>query len=124
MAQQVRVPAEQWAAYDWQGRAITRHRTEIRTASGFRAGTEEDQERLAEWLAAELCTRAERKVDKELNAELKKIRGKDAMLLRVAEAALSEPSGMVRRVIYPVVGGERTLKALAAEAAANEARSS
>ncbi|MEU0007820.1 DUF4158 domain-containing protein [Streptomyces sp. NPDC006314] len=55
VAQQVRVPAEQWASYDWQGRAITRHRTEIRTAFGFRAGTEEDQERLAEWLAAELC---------------------------------------------------------------------
>jgi hypothetical protein len=30
-------------------------------------------------------TRAERKVDKELNAELKKIRGKEGMLLRVAE---------------------------------------
>ncbi len=54
VAQQVKVPAEEWAAYDWQGRAITRHRTEIRTAFGFRAGTEEDQERLAEWLAAEL----------------------------------------------------------------------
>ncbi|MET8877993.1 Tn3 family transposase [Nocardia sp. NPDC004604] len=304
VAQQVKVPAEEWAAYDWQGRAITWHRTEIRTAFGFRAGTEEDQERLAEWLAAELCpvelsrerlmaavvarcrndhieppapakvqrlvgravtdfedqfcrsrverishatrsqledlvvgggdetdegavsgggrshfvelkadpgapgleslltevnklqrvrrlelpadlfadvseklveawraraskeypanlermkpprrltllaalchvrqteitdslvdlfiqlvlkinTRAERKVDKELNAELKRVRGKEGMLLRVAEAALSEPSGTVRRVIYPVVGGEKTLKALAAEAAANEAR--
>lgn len=55
VAQQVKVPAEEWAAYDWQGRAITRHRTEVRTAFGFRAGTEEDQERLAEWLAAELC---------------------------------------------------------------------
>ncbi|CAL9649986.1 hypothetical protein [Streptomyces sp. enrichment culture] len=44
------------------------------------------------------------------------------MLLRVAEAALSEPSGTVWRVIFPVVGGEKTLKALAAEAAANEAR--
>ncbi|WP_411143790.1 DUF4158 domain-containing protein [Streptomyces sp. x-80] len=297
----MKVPAEQWAAYDWQGRAITRRRTEIRTAFGFRAGTEEDQERPAEWPAAKLCpvelsrerlmaavvarcrhdhveppapakvrrlvgravtdfetqfcrsrverishttrsrledlvagsedetagegdgegsvsgggrshfaelkadpgapglesllaevnklqrvrrlelpadlfadvseklvdawraraskeypanlermkpprrltllaalchvrqteitdslvdlfiqlvlkinTRAERKVDKELNAELKKIRGKDAMLLRVAEAALSEPSGTARRVICPVVGGEKTLKALAA----------
>ncbi|MFF3129289.1 hypothetical protein ACFVRD_45445 [Streptomyces sp. NPDC057908] len=67
-------------------------------------------------------TRAEQRVDKELNAELRKVRGKEGMLLRVAEAALSEPSGAVRRVIYPVVGGEKTLKALAAEAAANEAR--
>lgn len=30
------------------------------------------------------------------------------MLLRVAEAALSEPSGPVRRVIFPVACGEKT----------------
>ncbi|MEV0490085.1 hypothetical protein [Streptomyces atratus] len=41
----------------------------------------------------------ERKVDKELNAELKKVRGKEGMRLRAAEGALSEPSGTVRRVI-------------------------
>lgn len=73
-------------------------------------------------LVLKINTRAERKVDKELNAELKKVRGKEGMLLRVAEAALSELSGTLRRVIFPVVGGEKTLKALAAEAAANEAR--
>ncbi|GAA2536572.1 MULTISPECIES: hypothetical protein [Streptomyces] len=73
-------------------------------------------------LVLKINTRAERKVEKELGAELKKVRGKEAMLLRVAEAALSEPSGTVRRVIFPMVGGEKTLKALAAEAAANEAR--
>ncbi|MGI5341902.1 DUF4158 domain-containing protein [Streptomyces sp. CA-181903] len=308
VAQQVKVPAQAWASYDWQGDRIKRHRKEIREAYGFRANTEEDQERLAQWLAAELCpvelsrerlaaavvarcrndhieppapkqvgrlvgravkdfearfcrstlerlthatrsrledlvaggeetdegvdgdgavagggrshfaelktdpgapglesllaevnklqrvrklqlpadlfadvseklvdawraraskeypanlermkpprrltllaalchvrqteitdslvdlfiqlvlkinTRAERRVEKELGAELKKVRGKEAMLLRVAEAALSEPAGTVRRVIFPVVGGEKTLKALAAEAAANEAR--
>ncbi|MFH9613859.1 hypothetical protein ACH4MM_08975 [Streptomyces pratensis] len=38
----------------------------------------------------------ERKVDKELSAELKKTRPKEGMLLRVAEAAPSEPSGTVR----------------------------
>lgn len=55
VAQQVKVPAEAWAAYDWQGKAVQRHRGEIRAAYGFRANTEEGQERLAEWLAAELC---------------------------------------------------------------------
>ncbi|MDH6218925.1 hypothetical protein M2283_006259 [Streptomyces pseudovenezuelae] len=50
------------------------------------------------------------------------MRGKEAMMLRVAEAALSEPAGTVRKLIYPVVGGEKTLQALAAEAAANEAK--
>lgn len=55
VAQQVKVPAEAWAAYGWQGKTVQRHRGEIRAAYGFRANTEEDQERLAEWLAAELC---------------------------------------------------------------------
>ena len=55
VAQQVKVPAGGWADYDWQGDRIKRHRKEIREAYGFRANTEEDQERLAEWLAAELC---------------------------------------------------------------------
>jgi TnpA family transposase len=73
-------------------------------------------------LVLKINTRAEKKVDKELASELKKVRGKESMLLRVAEAALAEPAGTVRKVIYPVVGGELTLKALAAEAAANEAR--
>ncbi|MFJ9378897.1 DUF4158 domain-containing protein [Streptomyces sp. NPDC101455] len=55
VAQQVKVSAGAWADYDWQGDRIKRHRKEIREAYGFRANTEEDQERLAEWLAAELC---------------------------------------------------------------------
>ncbi|WP_406152680.1 DUF4158 domain-containing protein [Streptomyces sp. NBC_01023] len=55
VAQQVKVPAEAWADYNWESKAIQRHRVEIRAAYGFRANTEEDQERLAEWLAAELC---------------------------------------------------------------------
>ncbi|MFV5996272.1 hypothetical protein ACNPQM_28670 [Streptomyces sp. NPDC056231] len=32
----VEVAAEEWAAYDWSGRAIKRHRIEIRGAFGFR----------------------------------------------------------------------------------------
>ncbi|MYQ40726.1 DUF4158 domain-containing protein [Streptomyces sp. SID4921] len=51
VAQQVKVPAEDWAAYEWSGRAIKRHRTEIRGAFGFRECTKEDQAQLAEWLA-------------------------------------------------------------------------
>ncbi|MCX4851287.1 DUF4158 domain-containing protein [Streptomyces sp. NBC_00893] len=300
VAQQVKVAAEEWAAYDWSGRAIKRHRTEIRSAFGFRECTKDDQAQLAEWLAVELCgvglnrdrlaeavvarcrkdrlepptpgriarlvgsavstfeerfcavtvgrlsaatrsrpddliaeddasgdsaggggtfftepkadpgalgldslpaevnklqrvralelspglfgdvsgklvaawraravkeypsdlraaagsvrytllstlchvreteiadslvelfiqlvkkinTRAEKKAEGELNKELKRVRGKEGILLRLAEAAVAEPGGTVRKVIYPVAG-EPTLKALAAEAAANEAR--
>ncbi|MGW5848958.1 DUF4158 domain-containing protein [Streptomyces sp. NPDC055254] len=55
VAQRVKVAAEEWAAYDWSGRAIKRHRMEIRDAFGFRECSEDDQAQLAEWLAVELC---------------------------------------------------------------------
>lgn len=55
VAQQVKVPAGAWAECDWQSKAIQRHRGEIRAAYGFRANTEEDQDRLAAWLATALC---------------------------------------------------------------------
>lgn len=42
-------------------------------------------------------------------------------MLRVAEASMAQPSGMVRQVIFPVVS-EKTMKALVAEATANEAK--
>ncbi|MEU6555633.1 DUF4158 domain-containing protein [Streptomyces sp. NPDC046915] len=60
VARQVKVPAGAWAEYDWQSKAIQRHRGEIRAAYGFRANTEEDQDRLAAWLATELCPVRER----------------------------------------------------------------
>jgi TnpA family transposase len=72
-------------------------------------------------LVAKINTRAEKKVEGEFVKELKRVRGKEGILLRLAEAAVAEPNGIVRRVIYPVAG-ESTLKALAAEAKANEAR--
>ncbi|MER5934184.1 DUF4158 domain-containing protein [Streptomyces sp. NPDC002054] len=54
-AQQVKVPAEAYADYEWQSKAIRRHRGENRAACGFRANAEEDQDRLAAWLATALC---------------------------------------------------------------------
>ncbi|GAA2282083.1 hypothetical protein GCM10010145_61690 [Streptomyces ruber] len=72
-------------------------------------------------LVQEINTRAEKKVEGEFSKERKRVRGKEGILLRLAEAAVAEPGGTVRKVIYPVAG-ESTLKALAAEAAANEAR--
>ncbi|MEU2346857.1 hypothetical protein ABZ601_33655 [Streptomyces sp. NPDC012842] len=72
-------------------------------------------------LVQKINTRAEKKVEGEFNKELKRVRGKEGILLRLTEAAVAEPGGRVRKVIYPVAG-ESTLKAMAAEAAANEAR--
>ncbi|MFE2283776.1 DUF4158 domain-containing protein [Streptomyces sp. NPDC059443] len=39
VAQQVKVPAEAWANYDWQSKAIQRHRGEIRAATPSTART-------------------------------------------------------------------------------------
>ncbi|EGJ72783.1 putative transposase Tn3 family protein (plasmid) [Streptomyces sp. Tu6071] len=72
-------------------------------------------------LVQRINTRAEKKVEGEFTKDLKRVRGKEGILLRLAEAAVAEPGGTVRKVIFPVAG-ESTLKALAAEAAANEAR--
>ena len=43
-------------------------------------------------------------------------------VFRVAAAAVSDPGDIVRKVIFPVAGGEATLRALTVEAAANEMR--
>ncbi|MFG2638800.1 hypothetical protein ACGFX8_34500 [Streptomyces sp. NPDC048362] len=71
-------------------------------------------------LVQKINTRAEKKAEGEFTKKLVRVRVKEGILLRLAEAAVTEPGGTVRRVIYPVAGA--TLKALAAEPAANEAR--
>lgn len=58
--------------------------------------------------------RAERRVTKELLDDFKKVSGKTGILFQLAEAAMSKPEGIVKEVIYPVVG-EQTLKSLVRE---------
>ena len=58
--------------------------------------------------------RAERRVEKELLEDLKKVTGKTNLLFQMAEAAVKNPEGTVREVLYPVVG-EATLKELVKE---------
>ncbi len=58
--------------------------------------------------------RAERKVEKELLNDFKKVSGKTGLLFQLAEAALDKPDGTVKEVIYPVVG-ENTLENLVRE---------
>ena len=55
VAQQVKVPPERFADYDWSGRAIKYHRAQIRKALGFREATVGDEDKLAAWLAEEVC---------------------------------------------------------------------
>jgi TnpA family transposase len=59
-------------------------------------------------------TYAERRVDAVYLAEVKHVHGKVDLLARLAEAALSNPDGTVREVIFPVVS-EHTLRTLLTE---------
>lgn len=61
-----------------------------------------------------ISVRAERKVDREVLNELKRVSGKNTILFNMAETALNNPDGVIRQVIYPVVG-EETLRDLVKE---------
>ena len=58
--------------------------------------------------------RAERRVEQELLDDLKRVTGKHDLLFQLAEAALAQPDGIVRDVVFPVVG-EQTLRDLVKE---------
>ena len=58
--------------------------------------------------------RAERKLVTTLLEDLRKVRGKTTLLFKIAEAAVDSPEGVVREVLYPVVG-EHTLQGLVRE---------
>lgn len=55
-----------------------------------------------------LGTKAETKVEKELLSDFKQVSGKTGLLFQLASAALDQPEGIVKDVLYPVVG-EQTL---------------
>jgi TnpA family transposase len=54
-------------------------------------------------LVHHLGAKAERKVEKALVEDLKRVHGKTGMLYRMAEASLEHPTGVVQEVIFPVV---------------------
>ena len=58
--------------------------------------------------------RAERKVERELLDDLKRVTGKHNLLFELANATLAQPDGVVRDVVYPIVG-EQTLRDLVKE---------
>ncbi len=59
-------------------------------------------------------TRAERKVEKELINDFRRVNGKTNILFQMADAALSHPEGIIREVLFPIVK-ENTLIALVKE---------
>ncbi|MGZ8248717.1 MAG: Tn3 family transposase [Methylomagnum sp.] len=58
--------------------------------------------------------RAERRVERELLDDLKRVSGKQNLLFELAGAALDRPDGIVREVVFPVVS-EQTLRDLVKE---------
>jgi len=57
---------------------------------------------------------AEKRVESELIADLKRVAGKPALLFKLAAASLAKPDDTVRAVVFPVVD-EQTLRDLVAE---------
>lgn|GEM_PF-3521211 len=58
--------------------------------------------------------RAERKVERDLLEDLKRVSGEQNLLFELADAALARSDGVVREVVFPVVG-EQTLQDLVKE---------
>jgi len=65
----------------------------------------------------QIGARAERKVERELLEDLKRVSGKQNLLFNLADATLAQPDGVVRDVVFPVVG-EQTLRDLLTSSAA------
>ena len=64
--------------------------------------------------------RAERKVERAMVGDFRRVHGKQGMLVRVAEASLARPDGTVREVVFPVAA-EKTLAEVVREAKAQGA---
>jgi TnpA family transposase len=64
--------------------------------------------------------RAERKVERAMVRDFRRVHGKQGMLVRVAEASLGNPDGTVREVVFPAVA-EKTLAEIVREAKAQGA---
>ncbi|WP_010233434.1 Tn3 family transposase [Clostridium arbusti] len=58
--------------------------------------------------------RAERKVDKEILNDFRRINGKSNILFQMADAAVNNPDGIIKKVLFPIVS-ETTLKDLIKE---------
>ncbi len=73
LAVQTKTAASAWAEYDWHGRTIKYHRTEIRALWGFREATAEDGEDLMVWLRQHVLSQ-ERHPEQIQEAALGKLR--------------------------------------------------
>jgi hypothetical protein len=63
VARQVRVPASDMGFYEWSGRTIEYHRSQVREHLGFRECSVAEADKLTDWLAAHVAS-AERDPDR------------------------------------------------------------
>src|SRR5213080_2025190 len=61
-----------------------------------------------------ISVKAEKSITAEMIGEWRRVEGKTGLLFRIAEAALDNPEGIIREVLFPLVG-ESTLAALVRE---------
>lgn len=89
VARQVRVAAADLAFYGWDGRTAEYHRAQVRKFLGFRECTVADTEKLARWLAEEVCQR-ERRTE----------RVREKLLKHCREEGIEQPApGRIGRII-------------------------
>ena len=91
----VKVPPAELAHYGFRGRTIEYHRAQIRAERGFREANGDDERRMVDWLADELCP-----------VELDHPRLREDLLARFREERI-EPPGISR--IDRILGSGRAL---------------
>lgn len=87
VADQVKVDPVELADYRWAGRTLEYHRAQVRDAFGFREFARADEDKLADWLASEVCP-----------VEVRDEQLREALLVRCRAERL-EPPGRVERII-------------------------
>jgi hypothetical protein len=120
VARLVDVPMSDLGFYEWGGRTIKAHRTDIRRYFGFRECSVADADKAAEWLAANACEKERQpdRVREELLAYLKREqvepptrdrirrvigtamrRAEQALTTRIASRVLAEAAARLRALI-------------------------
>jgi hypothetical protein len=87
VAGQVKVDPGELAGYPWDGRSVKYHRAQIRSAFGFREFSRGDEDKLAAWLAEEVCP-----------VELRDEQLREALVVRCRSERI-EPPGRPDRII-------------------------
>lgn len=87
LAEQLKLDPELFTGYDWTGWTIKYHREQVRAAFGFREFTRGNEDKLAGWLAEEVCP-----------VELRDEQLREALLVRCRIERI-EPPGRLDRII-------------------------